>query len=50
MVIPIEPPDMPTAAPNAAAASIVIFGFETMYNPKMIKNNIQGSTIKIEKL
>ena len=35
MVIPIEPPDMPTAAPNAAAARIVIFGFETMYNPKM---------------
>ena len=48
--MPIEPPDMPTAAPKEAAVNKVIVGSETTIKPNIIKNKIQGSTIKIEKL
>ena len=48
VVIPIEPPDIPTAAPKAAAVNKVIVEFETTIKPNIIKNKIQGSTIKIE--
>ena len=48
--MPIEPPDIPTAAPKAAAVKTVIVGFDTTIKPKIIKNKIHGRTIKIEKL
>ena len=34
VVIPIEPPDIPTAAPKAAAVKIVIDGLDTTIKPK----------------
>ena len=48
--MPIEPPDIPTAAPKAAAVSNVIEELDTTIKPKIIRNKIQGRTIKIEKL
>ena len=48
--MPIEPPDIPTAAPKEAAVNKVILESETTIKPNIIKNKIQGRTIKIEKL
>ena len=47
--MPIEPPDIPTAAPKAAAVKNVICGSDTTIKPKNIRNKMQGKTIKIER-
>ena len=51
VVIPIEPPDMPTAAiPNAEAVNIVTGWIKaTTSKPKTIKKIIQGKTIQNRK-
>ena len=50
VVIPIEPPDIPTAAPKAAATKILMFELETTIKPNTIKNKIQGKMIRMKKL
>lgn len=50
VVIPIEPPDIPTAAPKAAATKILMVDSDTTIKPKTIKNKIQGKMMRIEKL
>ena len=50
VVIPIEPPDIPTAAPNAAAVNKLTLGSVTTNKPKTIKKIMQGRTTRIEKL
>ena len=42
VVMPIDPPDIPTAAPKAATINKVILGLETTIKPNIIKNKIQG--------
>ena len=50
VVIPIDPPDIPTAAPKAAATKRLMLELETTINPNTIKNKIQGKMMRIEKL